>query len=305
MKKIPLLLFIMAQSTINTADYQEALRSPINFTPDGIQSFFKEQFNHQAYTQLLSTDLAHFRQFINFGVDTKQGPDYIKHVLRIFRQGCMSCEFMCAQEVAATINFLTSTLPQFHIEKQREETVVLHIKNVCYEEFHNNFELFKENPDKFLSTLAEKIHDTTKLYQAERETRPSEVRNLVVLFLDTLIGKLLWTPSDNQGVWHEFCIVGNSLWNLAQEKIICKEEDLNDLVKLLIQRFSYFLSLAGTELKETFFATARNDLMVKKFPWLDIDELEAEMTKKEDMLRNALMQAQIRSKAKHEYGLGE
>lgn len=310
MKKIPLILFILANITTAHVDYQDDLADSFNLTSEitptleGIKEYLEKIYNNDAYAKtVLPTNFSHLRQLIGFGAQTKQGPDYLKHILRIFRQKFMACEYTCAQETAYTINYLCTILQKFKIEKKDNIHCVSNIKNICYEEFSTKFEDFKNDPDVFLTKLSEKIHESMSYETGERETKPSEVRTLVVRFLDTIISKILWSPEEGKRAWQEFVTVGDALNSLSENKIICKEEDLNDLTKLLTERFIYFLSIAGAELDESFFEAARNDLLNKKLPWLETEELEHEITKRLDLIRKALIQAQIKSKAKRDYGI--
>lgn len=313
MKKISLIIFIMVNAiTVVAFDYHDDnskiqidLNQPIKFTTEGIQYFLKYIFNDAQYaSKVLSVDFSHFMQFVKFGIDTKQGLDYLKQILRLFRQKAMTCEFLAGQEVTRVIEFLSKTLENFDIEtRSNRDKQISSIKNLCFTEFSNNFDDFKKDPENFLSSLALKIHENTTSDSCEKETSALQVRTIVNKFIETCISKIIWSPVDGVQVWEEFKLVGDSIYKLSQAGIICAEEDLNDEVHLLLSRFTYFLSLAGSELPQEFFDKARSDLAAKALIWLNNEELETELTHKYEFLKKSLIQAQIRSQANKKYGI--
>src|SRR3990167_869054 len=283
------------------------LLAPVKFTPDGIQEFLKHVFDNPKYAkEIFPNNMNHFLQFIEFGVKTNQGREYLEQVIRLFRQKVMCSEYVCAREVALTSERLVALLEGFEIVEEKNSTKEHEtaVKELCYNMFLNEFDKFKANPDSFLTDLSKeicKILDTHAV--CSKETSAKHIQNLIIRFMETTLYKVLWSPDDGENTWEEFRILGESVSTLFERKVISREDDLNDLIKIIVERFNYFITIAGSEMPISFYEKARKDVDEDKFAWLNVEELEKDITSKKESLRRNLIQGQIKAQARSVYGI--
>jgi hypothetical protein len=281
--------------------------APVKFTQVGIQDFLKNIYDNPKYArEIFPNNMSHFIQFLDFGIKTDQSLEFLEQVIRLFRQKVMCTEYMCSQEIARVSDRLISLLEGFKItnkldNKNHEQTV----KETCYNMFLSDFDRFKLNPDAFLTDLSKEICKALQNSTlCSKETTSKQIQNLVTRFMETTLSKVLWSPTDGKNAWEEFKVLGESVAALHQRKIIPAQDDLNDLIKIIVERFNYFLNIAGADMPIEFYEVARADLSENKLPWLYVEELEKDITSKADSLRKCLMQGQIKAQAKSVYGLG-
>ena len=111
------------KSNTDIQSFDTDLLAPVKFTPDGIQEFLRHVFDNPKYAkEIFPNSMNHFLQFIEFGVKTNQGREYLEQVIRLFRQKVMCSEYVCAREVARTSERLVSLLDGFKIVEEKNST---------------------------------------------------------------------------------------------------------------------------------------------------------------------------------------
>ena len=330
MKKflVPLIIFIFTHSITADGDFQDTpldltkeskndpvnlgpgietdLVAPVKFTTDGIQYFLTNVYDNPKYTkEIFPNNMNHFLQFLDFGIKTNQNLEFVEQVIRLFRQKVMCTEYVCAQETARVADRLVSMLEGFEIKgKSENKNHEQAVKEICYNMFLSDFERFKSNPDAFLTDLSKQVcKGLENSAICSKQTSSKHIQNLIIRFMETTLSKVLWSPQDGKNAWEEFKVLGESVYTLYNRKIIESQDDLNDLVKIIVERFNYFLNIAGADMPVEFYQAARNDLTENKLPWLSTEELEKDITSKLDSLKKCLMQGQIKAQAKSVYGI--
>lgn len=297
LKKVFILLLIFINSTTTAYENYHDLTKKLDFTPFGIKEFLREIYNNAEYSKnILPYSFEHLRQFVSFGKKTSQGADYLEQVLKLFRQKLIECECICSKEAISITQFLGKKFSKFNKE-EKNNPLCSTVKDVCYDEFLNNFEQFKSNPDEFLTILSNKIINKIIPSTCKLENETHNLENVISKFLETCVSKTIWSTEGNIKVWTEFKELGESIYELKTQNIISDEDSINDIIKILNERFIYFLRLAGQNFTSEFFETARNDILSGKLTWLEIEELEKEITPKLDTLRRTLIQVQIKAEA--------
>lgn len=310
----------MANSIIANPEYQDSHVIPtaifvdnadqllirIEFTLDGIKRFFTV-FNHpKVAKEILPNNPSYYiEQFFTFGISTHQDLEYFKRVLHLFHKKFKEVEYISAEALPKLFVLLINLTESLSALNQSiNQKHVSLVKNIAYEEFLNNFVNFKKDPDTFLTTLSSKICDALSSGLSEQhETTPHQIKHLMLRFVESILSKTLWSPQDGDAVWSEFNKLGDAIVMLHEKKIISDGDDVDDLLKTLVERFTYFLSLAGADMPLSFYEKARTDLITKKIAWLELEELEKEVTSKQESLRQALMRSQIKAQARHSYGI--
>lgn len=317
---LPLLMFLLTNIITAESNYQETnsgyidlgspieidLLSPVKFTAQGIQDFLKNVYDNPKYSkEIFPNNMSHFLQFLDFGIKTNQSLEFLEQVIRLFRQTIISAEYVCSQEASRVSEKLVILLDGFEGTSQKsKKDYEKEIKELCYNMFLNDFDRFRTSPDIFLTDLSKEVCNTLKNSGiCSSETSTKHIQNLIIRFMESTLSKVLWSVQDGKNAWTEFKTLGESIYSLHERKIICKQDDLNDLVKIVVERFNYFLNIAGADMSSDFYETARKDLVENNLPWLNIEELEKDITTKSESLKKHLVQAQIKAQAKSLYGI--
>lgn len=308
LKKIT--LFLIAHSIITASDYQDFsmqtnFHQPIEFTNNGIKFFLQNIYNAHDYKNFFCNDFTHLNQFIKFGSKTDQGLEYLEEVIRIFRQKMMSCDYINASQLICVLNKLMKHCKNYFrdFNTTDQQNALNEVKTLLYNELSTKFDKFKQDPKKFIDDTSEKICAIAFDRNHVNELKAQYSKLLIIRFLETGISKLLWMAEDSVYTWQEFKKLGDQLMEMRKADIIFDDLDLNEVSKCLVERFTYFLDIVGDELPNSFFEQARNELFTQKLSWLELSELEEGLTTKSDLLRNALMQAQIKAEAKRTLGI--
>jgi hypothetical protein len=168
------------------------------------------------------------------------------------------------------------------------------IKKILFTAFNAHFDYFKSEPNKFLDTLANDIVEEIKSSELVQDHIDKEqLRGTLVRFLDTSIGKLVWSPLDQIDIWESFKQLSNDLVSLKNHEII-SEDDLDDLLTTLTQRFVYFLELTGSDLSPDTLIIIETDLSSDNLAINLLPEQEEYITTKREHILNAIKMTQAK-----------
>lgn len=266
----------------------------VEFTPNGIQTFLKETFNHPDYAEkVLPHSYNDFREFLKFGYVTDQGTDYQMQVLHIFRYKTFECDFISAGEVLNIVNFLNSNIVYLQSNKNKHNAQVEVIRNICYNSFLNNFEAFQNKPDEFITELAKKIVDTMDYTTCDIDCNSKSLQCELVKFLETILAKTIWSIEDQSETIDDFLQIGDSVLRLYKSGAISEKGNLQDILKLLTERFVYFVSICSDHLNDSFFEEAESKIFNFNVEWLNVEEPEAELIPKIERLRTAMIKSKV------------
>lgn len=256
----------------------------------GIGSFF-DIFNMPAYPQeFLPNNFAHFIEFLQQGNKTGKDQLYVRSVIRLFCNKIKSCSYINAYAFSQMLSHLPALLERHFVIKS--ENVLTSLKEVIYEiqyqSFKEQFPQFKLNPETFLSNLSQQIEDA------------AELRKLMAVFLDVGLSKLIWTPSDQFETWHSVKTIADQLAVLYKKSIITDLEDLNSLCITLLERYCFFLDVAGPQLEIETFEKIRADMNVCRSPLLDLEEQEKLLETKGQRLARCLIEQEAKARAREQ-----
>lgn len=134
-----------------------------------------------------------------------------------------------------------------------------------------------------------------------RKQNSRKLKNLLVHIIESCLSKTLWDCSEPELITKQLIKIGNNLENLTRAQIITDEDELNDLIHNLLDRFIYVLSLAGTELPIAFYDELSNQL--HQLSWMQIPEIEAAIDSKLKKIDQAFLKSRIKVQASENFGI--
>lgn len=269
----------------------DALLEPINFTQDGLHRFFKHIFNRKEYgIEVLPYSFGHLIQMIDFGTKTKQGPDYFKAVIKLFTIKTKSLRFVSSNEIERLINIVPDMLNK-SLSKKNELKGAQQIKAIIMKELQATS---LDNTEQFLNDLSNAvIHEINKPQERDVEKEVEQLRLMTYLFIDNLLNKILWTPSDHAVLWGSIERLAAQIAQL-QRKNLFDHDEIDVLEWSLVHKFAHFIALAGAELPSSFYESARIS-MAKTLPGIDDTGEHDLATSKRQALQEILLEGHIQS----------
>ncbi len=269
----------------------------IEFTHNGISSFFAHTFNRKEYgTDFLPHNFTHLAQFIEYSQQANQSPEFTEGVLRLFNQKIKMSSYVSAP---AFERLLLQTSPYFEYQLAQKETPLWHgLKDHITSTFKTKFSSLQKQPMQFFEDLSKEL--STKL-TVENST-PERVRFTLLRLLTSTCDKLVWSPTDQAQTWNSFKAIGSTLERLHKKKVIPDELDANDIYWSLIERYAYFLELVGSQLSLETCGKIKSDLKENNLTWLQIPEQEPGLQTKVERLAEVLLETEAKIRA-NKYGL--
>jgi hypothetical protein len=285
---------VIPQDNLNTSgDNQE-------ISPGGLLELIADEMRTPNYINVtLPNNMRYLFDLLEYGEKTQQKRSFTRGIFRLFGNMYKGAPYVNAYHVVELLEKLPTLLSHtFTMYKssslirnkalhdmtmldrlQESTTALLHLN------FRSHFEYFKNDPEKFLDDLSNNI-----VILAEEEISTEQVRQTIIRFLETIINKMIWSPSDNQKIWESVKKVSDQLAILMEYNIIDDTDDLNDILWTLTYRFCYFIDLTSSDLDPQLFHTIKNDIIQEHVPFLQLEEQEPFLeSKKEYIIRTILI----------------
>lgn len=270
------------------------------YSKTSITCFLRHTFNHSYYAQkFLAVNFSHLKTFLSYASKSNQPRSYIESVLSLFRQKLKSTSYINAYAFIEFLDTMPSIIQPYFDEENEKKEKLDNIKNTIQDFLINNFEDLKENTEETLQNLSEKIYETTLIKPSDKEIDISvtKLQHTVMLFLETALSKLVWSPYDQKEIWESVKHIANKLEDLLLHNIILDTDSLDELFWTLIYRFCYFLEIAGSEISINCYQLINNELTTQKSLFWTLKERELFITPKLKYLKYHLMQAEARARA--------
>lgn len=276
--------------------------TPIHFSNTGISEFFKYSFNHPRYaSDCLAHDFSHFLQFLKHGKKNNNKRVYCKSVLRLFSNKIKGSSYVNAHAFNACISQLPSILSDyFMIFKLVDvDPAKKAVFELLYGSFLNSFDIFKQDPDNFLTDLSTNIVESlNNSFSFNQDATNEEVRKTMLLFLDGCLNRLVWNPAEGIDTWRTCKTIAQGFSILHEANIIDDPDDLNDLFVTLIERYCYFLDITGNEFTPDFYAKMKLSIQHEPTAFLDMEEQEQALETKTERLMRALFDGETKARAR-------
>lgn len=280
--------------------------SPIKFTSQGVKCFIHHTFNHKEYKNFLPHSLEHLKQFMEFGVKTKQKNIYPQAITKMFLIKLKEHSFVNAYAFNEFLQQMPELLKQYFVkeEPQQEEHILKKIKNVIYKYLLDKFNLLKDEPSDFIESLAKEIVQAVKLNQnSDGSISEEKLRQTCIRFLDHCLNKLVWSPQEPEHIWPNVRSIAAGIQNCVQTNIITDPADINDLYWSLTMQVCKLLEISGSELPMEFYTEVAEDVESGSVEFLEIEEQDANITTKKDLLKKALWDGSATAQARAQYGI--
>jgi hypothetical protein len=293
-----------AAETSKTAIYNSSLTN-----------FITKIYNHKSYALELSQNATHVAQFLDLSNELNLGIDAIYVSTRLFYNKIKAAEVVDDTMLLHLLDITPQHLER-HFAPRSEPSepadlgfIKKQIEGLILSKFTRQVDLFKREPDTFVSSLAQELAhfyegETSRTKKVlEKEESLERLRNIIIRFYDTALGKAMWNPQEPARIWQSFTTIAQGLQRLGEFNIIKHMDDLDDLLWTLTHRFCYFLDLAGASLPLMFYERIEHDLDEKTVYFLEFREQDDGITSKKDTLLDALAHAKARAIAYEKKGI--
>lgn len=280
--------------------------APLHFTKQGIHVYLQTIFNDPSYTQnFLPYSFSHFIQFLEHAHSTHQTTDFMEYSLRLFCNKIKAAPHICADAFAEMVEELPRLMTKNIMHEYPEinfDDIQNSFKNTMYEMFLNRFSAFKQEPEKFLNDLSSAlVKKVDAAYCLEERLARERLTQMIVRFLDITTLKLMWSPVDQEAVWKSVLEISERLATLMDKNIITRD-GLDDVYRSLIERFCYFLDLAGSELSADVLKKIKEDVLEGKAMLFQLEEQEDLIETRAERLLHMVVQTEAKQEAK-KFGL--
>jgi hypothetical protein len=285
-------LFFCFSSQVNSASLtplsDTLLRSflePVSFTRSGISTFLTTVFNKHEYAQdFLPYDFRHFLQLLSMADKTIDPEAYANELFRLWSEKCKELLFISADTVVAVLEELpqiTKNSVKKTNKEQRKKAVAKCIESALMARFAQ----LKSDPQLFLDELAEEILDTVA-YSDE-----------LVVFLESLLNKVLWSEEDNSLLFESIQKIDSLLYGLYFPRQIVDSVGFYRIANSFLCRLKYYIDLAGGELSPAFYKKTYQAALDKSLHILQVEEAEEEIVTRAEFMKEFIIKGQLCSLA--------
>ncbi|QQR62235.1 hypothetical protein IPH25_02200 [bacterium] len=305
------LFLILIFSTFHDTSAEDCNQEPIKINTVQQNETQKEQnFFLNTIIRELNSDnlnsthtLAYTSQLLEQCAINKKDRSEMKDVLKLFHNRCKRVEYINPESLSTFLNSLPKYLSSYMYTGQSDQSLITFYDETMFDQFNkrmNNlllnsfskkFDQFKLSPELFLSNIAKQIAQ-----HAQTEVEIEQLRQTTLRFLETNIGKLIWSPKNAEKTWQSLTKLSKELTTLLEKNIILEVDDLNDLLWSLTNRYCYFLELAGAMMPEDFYISSLEKLKENSMIISRVEEQNEYITSKTDYLKNALEKGLEKSK---------
>ncbi len=270
------------------------------YRESSIICFLKHTYNHNFYAEkFLSLNFSHVITLLEYANRTTLPRKYIYNVLSLFNQKLGETTYINSYAFLELLEKLPKLLkPYFDIKKEKEEAIGA-IKEELYFLLTDKFELLKENPEKIMDDFSVSVYNLLydKGYKSNNlDLSVSDIQQELMLFLSTIISKLIWSPKDQKFIWNSVKQISKVVESLLFSKILMNVDNADKLFWTLITRFSYFLSTHGDLLSLDCYQEINKDLEDKNLLFLNLEEREICITSKLNYLKNSLYNSEFKAR---------
>jgi len=138
--------------------------------------------------------------------------------------------------------------------------------------------------------------------EEEKEYR-EKFRNIIVRFLESNLGKIIWYEDSYHTIWSSFQSIADNLYAIGRRGIINDQDNLDELWLSLVQGFCDYLDLKGAVLPVEFYEQIEDDLRNNVVFFLEVDEQDEGIKSKKEMIVEAVVRAKAKAIAFERQGV--
>ncbi len=284
---IPILISSNPMTTSHDYDPKDFIK-PLSLQNESLTYFFW-CYNHPFYTKrFLPTCLLPIKDLLEYTKGQSDPCGYAHTIISIFHQRMKDVQwenpFAFAQLLDAFPTLLAPIIEQSGGNLITQSESDYHaLRNLIAAKYTQEKSLWDSQPEAFVDSLSRDICD----YIQNRRTS-SDVKNILVRFIESILDKLIWDHKDEIYVWKSFKVIGSQLQTLYERGLIPDMTTLNHCLWSLIYRFCYFIELSGSCLPVNVYSEIKKDLETESVEFLKYDEQERFILPKTELLGRAL-----------------
>lgn len=268
---------------------------PLEYSQQSFQFFLSSIYNHRLYPQgFLALNFLHVISGINLASQAEQPRRYMRKLFYLFDPK-MQMIYINPYAFSEMLNHLPLAMTPFCNKAQEKRIIVEAIKETIGSCLVNNFTQLKKDPETTLNKLAQNIYALT-VSGEERDISIAQLQYAFHYFLARGISNLVWSPSDQIDSWELVKTLSHQIEKCLECNLI-DEEMVDDLFWVLLQRYAFFMDICAADLHQAFFDAINKDLRTERASLWLLEEREEFITTKLSFLKNALMEAEIKSRA--------
>ena len=276
---------------------------PVQFTRSGMESFFKNVFNDVEYKNFISHDFSHVLKFTAVGKRSLYPKTCFKNSLDLFAQKLKSTMYINAYMFVDFLSELENQVKNFVTREQDIKERMIVIKDCLYNNYINNFNMAKKDPDKFFEIAALELISTIDSQSQEHDATVADLQRSIFEFLDVSLNKLMWNTTYKKHVWQSVKAIAVKLEDLLHANAISDMTVLDKHYWTLIHKFTYFLEIAGSELDHEAYLEIEKDLDQIKLSMFVLEEQEIFLTSKANYLKRFVFDGHAKSHARNNFGI--
>lgn len=268
------------ESSSNYDDHLNMFLKPIYFSSGGLQSFFDARFNTPFYTHhFLPSCFIHLIDFIKYGTQTNQPISFFTTTLSLFQQRIKDSSWVNPYALLICIEQLTPLLKKY----VRIHDTKSQIHNTLHRALRENFSLLQRDPQTFLATTTNEIHEVI-----EKEKHVIALQEHIFRFIENATNKIIWNPKENTMTWKSVKSLSIAMEELYVLDLLPDKECFNQLLWGLLYRYGYFIECAGSSLSSECYHALKNDLLEGHTIFTHYEENDTFSLRKRTYLENLI-----------------
>ena len=266
----------------------DRLLAPIDgLSQHAIEQFIRVSYNHPKYAEvILPYSFYHLNQLLWLGYEQDQPRGFFNSIFALFHQKTKEVPSISTYALDDLIDVLQKTV---YKQCQPDETLFKKLKTDFTGAIQGAFSSwFSASPDEFVDELASTVAQQANIaYQ--QHTHPHDLQAMILRFLEQIINKLTWDPSNPMDAWIQFKALGRKLEGLVELGLIQSMDELDDLYWSLTLRFGNYLDLVATSMLPSQIRTMHSQISKAKHPLFALEEQNECIVSKGERLKNKLM----------------
>lgn len=277
--------------------------------------YIKEDYNKSELTDLLSHDGSNISQFLKIVTDLNLDASTTYVGLRLFHNKIKSCDLVLGNVTSEIIEDFNENIARFFetpidFYKTEIEIIRKNLEKIILSQLNDQF---AKSEALSAFKIAQKIsHEISKFIEqglSHIENKYDEYKNkerlrqVVLRFIETLLGKTLWDDKAAESIWPSFVCISESLQKLAANGIIDHLDDLDDTLWSLTHCFSRYITSFGVTIPTAIYEKIEIDLRNNEISFLEEPEQDEGIKTKKEHIYEALFKSKIKAYAFEKKGI--
>ncbi len=278
-------------------------------------TYIKTFYNDPSYIDVLSQNGTHVVELLELASEANLDDETVYVCLRLFYNKIKACELIDDTMLNQILPHFLKHLDRFFDTKNEDAKKInlsfikQHLESMLFAQMTDKLPEFQSQPSEASQALTNEIALCIKQEadRVEKEIKKNDsrerLRQIIIRFLETITGRLIWDPKAPEGIWQSFITLANNLQLLGVHGIINHMDDLDDFLWSLTLRFCFFLDFTGSILPLDLYDEIEQDLSNGFISFLEAPEQDPGIKTKKELLSIALLQAKTKAYAYHKKGL--